>query len=217
MSLLCLSSACYGIVQVPTGPWFCRKCESQERAARVVSHMVQLSIHYLYEWTWVTGLLSLNSAIIYKHCKKIGSGEDLYHQCVCSKGRNKEVKIAQCTLKTLEYFIAMGSQHLSSPTGSPVQGLSVFIWFYQRVSGDNVFFFKGEDWFFCPLSLKIRISTIIYGDPLHYYDERCSHKSWSLLLTSPLAENNRGEGTYQVLWKISRKKVVLKDETNAKC
>ena len=32
-----LSVACYGIVSPPTsGVWYCRKCESQERAARVV-------------------------------------------------------------------------------------------------------------------------------------------------------------------------------------
>lgn len=49
---LCLSSACYGIVQVPTGPWFCRKCESQERAARVVSRTIHLSIHHLWVNSW---------------------------------------------------------------------------------------------------------------------------------------------------------------------
>ena len=43
------AQGCYGIVHAPSGLWFCRKCESQERAARVVSdvcvHTCALQIH----------------------------------------------------------------------------------------------------------------------------------------------------------------------------
>lgn len=61
-----ISSACYGIVQVPTGPWFCRKCESQERAARVVSHMVSFFFFFMMneKTSGLTGLLSKLTIII---------------------------------------------------------------------------------------------------------------------------------------------------------
>ncbi len=67
-----------------------------------------------------------------------------------------------------------------------------------------------QKFFFCALIL-IRIFTIIYDVLQHYYDERRSPESWSLLLTSLLAENSGGLEAYQELRHCS-KKVMLKDE-----
>ncbi len=67
------------------------------------------------------------------------------------------------------------------------------------------------------LSLIIRIFLIIYYVLWHYHDERCNHKRWSLSLTSPLAENNRGEGAFQVLQQPVENGCSKKDETLAEC
>ncbi len=48
---------------------------------------------------------------------------------------------------------------------------------------------------------------IIYDVLQNHCDKRCSHKNWSLLLMSPLAETNEGEGAHHVL-RLSIKKVI---------
>ena len=44
-------SACYGIVNLPSsGYWYCTKCTSQERTAKVVSN---LTVMWLHEMNWI--------------------------------------------------------------------------------------------------------------------------------------------------------------------
>ncbi len=51
---------------------------------------------------------------------------------------------------------------------------------------------RSSFFFFCTLSLIIRIFTVICDVLQHYYDKLFSPESWSSLLTSPLTENNGG-------------------------
>ncbi len=66
---------------------------------------------------------------------------------------------------------------------------------------------KAEVCFICTLSLIVRIFTIIYNVLQHYCDERCSHESWSSLLTSLLVENNGGEKAFKVLRQSGEKRL----------
>ncbi len=90
--------------------------------------------------------------------------------------------------------------------------LTGWIWHTAASLKEKYFFFFFL--FFCILSLIIRVFTIIYYVLQHYYDKPCSPESWSSLLTSLM--NSRAEEAFKVLWQ-SGKRVVLKDESIAKC
>ena len=52
-----LWAACYGIVSVPTGQWFCCRCEAKESPIRAVSAsysgICNLLYRILYNWFWI--------------------------------------------------------------------------------------------------------------------------------------------------------------------
>lgn len=56
--ILSILLACYGIVTVPTGPWYCRKCESQERSVKVVCTNMCLSTTLIDSFWFDDSLLS---------------------------------------------------------------------------------------------------------------------------------------------------------------
>ncbi len=64
-----------------------------------------------------------------------------------------------------------------------------FLWYLQEASNICSLILKEKCSAFCTFSLIMRIFMIIYDVLQHYSDERCSHKSWSLFLTSLPAVN----------------------------
>ncbi len=60
--------------------------------------------------------------------------------------------------------------------------------FFSNLAHTSTWIFLKEEvhyFSFCTFSFIVRIFTIIYNVLQHYYDEPCSHKHWSSVLTSP--------------------------------
>ena len=85
--------ACYGIVSPPTsGVWYCRKCESQERAARVVSGVRVCVCAYVCVYVFVYMCVCACVCMCLYVCTRVHVRAHVYvcprmrtwiHACVC--------------------------------------------------------------------------------------------------------------------------------------